>query len=111
MDQSLVYAAHTGHGDGASSQSPASRPKLDRIFNDPDGVVEDGVRGALLAHPDIIVETANPRVVKRAKTTGRRKVGVITGGGSGHELLSLDMSARACWILWRSVRSFPRRRQ
>ena len=85
MDQSLVYAAHTGHGDGASSQSPASRPKLDRIFNDSDGVVEDGVRGALLAHPDIIVETANPRVVKRAKTAGRRKVGVITGGGSGHE--------------------------
>lgn len=83
MDHSSQHRAQSDHS--ASFQSFAARPKLDRIFNDPDGVIEDGARGALLAHPDIIARTSNPRVVKRAQTTGRRKVGVITGGGSGHE--------------------------
>ncbi|MDT8872217.1 hypothetical protein RAA17_16065 [Komagataeibacter rhaeticus] len=34
----------------------AARP-LDRIFNDPDQIVEDGIRGYLLAHPDILTGT------------------------------------------------------
>ncbi|GBQ61674.1 dihydroxyacetone kinase [Ameyamaea chiangmaiensis NBRC 103196] len=63
----------------------ATRVALDRIFNDPDEIVEDGVRGYLLAHPSILSATPNPRVLARSTRTGRRKVGVITGGGSGHE--------------------------
>ncbi|KXV01371.1 dihydroxyacetone kinase [Gluconobacter potus] len=62
-----------------------SVPKLDRIFNSPDHIVEDGLRGYLLAHPNIIAETQNPRVVRRREGSPVRKVGVITGGGSGHE--------------------------
>ncbi|WP_225063371.1 dihydroxyacetone kinase subunit DhaK, partial [Komagataeibacter rhaeticus] len=62
----------------------AARP-LDRIFNDPDQIVEDGIRGYLLAHPDILTGTKNPRVLRRAHKGATRKVGVITGGGSGHE--------------------------
>lgn len=62
----------------------AARP-LDRIFNDPDQIVEDGIRGYLLAHPDILAGTDNPRVLRRARKSATRKVGVITGGGSGHE--------------------------
>ncbi|UMM64431.1 dihydroxyacetone kinase subunit DhaL [Aristophania vespae] len=60
-------------------------PKLDRIFNNPDHIVEDGLRGYLLAHPNIIAATDNPRVVKRREGSPVRKVGIITGGGSGHE--------------------------
>ncbi|UYH50705.1 dihydroxyacetone kinase subunit DhaL [Candidatus Kirkpatrickella diaphorinae] len=63
----------------------ALRTRLDRIFNDPDQVVEDGVRGVLLAYPDLIAATSNPRVLKRARPATRRKVGIVTGGGSGHE--------------------------
>ncbi|GAA4485633.1 dihydroxyacetone kinase subunit DhaL [Gluconacetobacter asukensis] len=66
---------------------PKSRsiPKLDRIFNSPDHIVEDAVRGYLLAHPNILAATDNPRVVRRREGSPVRKVGVITGGGSGHE--------------------------
>lgn len=59
--------------------------KLDRIYNNPDYIVEDGLRGYLLAHPNILAPTDNPRVVKRKEGSLVRKVGVITGGGSGHE--------------------------
>lgn len=69
----------------AGSAHGALRTRLDRIFNDPDQVVEDGVRGVLLAYPDLIAATPNPRVLKRARLPTRRKVGIVTGGGSGHE--------------------------
>ncbi len=58
---------------------------MQRFVNNPDLVVEDTVRGFIKAHPDIVRLAENPRVVvaKNAPVSG--KVGVITGGGSGHE--------------------------
>lgn len=59
---------------------------MQRFINNPDEVVEDTVKGFLKAHTDIVRLSAdNPRVIaaKAAPTAG--KVGVITGGGSGHE--------------------------
>ena len=48
------------------------------------------LEGFLKAHSDIVETTENSRVVK-AKNIPEGKVGVITGGGSGHKLLLLDM--------------------
>lgn len=75
------------HPNGADQAGTASllRSRLDRIFNDPDQVVEDGLRGVLMAYPDLIASTSNPRVLKRVRPAARRKVGIVTGGGSGHE--------------------------
>ncbi|MFK0164074.1 dihydroxyacetone kinase subunit DhaK [Rhizobium sp. NPDC090279] len=58
---------------------------MQRFINNPDEVVEDTVKGFIKAHSDIVRLAENPRVVvaKDAPHTG--KVGVITGGGSGHE--------------------------
>ncbi len=58
---------------------------MNRVINDPDLVVEDMLRGWLIAHADSIAATDNPRVVKRAQSPQQGKVGIVTGGGSGHE--------------------------
>jgi dihydroxyacetone kinase-like protein len=58
---------------------------MNRIFNDPDLMVEDAVRGYVKAHKDLVSVTGNPRVVKVNSAPKAGKVGVVTGGGSGHE--------------------------
>ena len=58
---------------------------MQRIINDPDQVVEDYLKGYVKAHPDYIANTANPRVLKYTKAPIEGKVGIVTGGGSGHK--------------------------
>jgi dihydroxyacetone kinase-like protein len=58
---------------------------MQRIINDPTRVVEDMLRGFVLAHPGRIAPTRNPRVLKYAGAPVAGKVGVVTGGGSGHK--------------------------
>lgn len=57
---------------------------MQRILNDPDNIVDEMLQGFLKTHSDFIEATENPRVVK-AKNIPEGKVGVITGGGSGHK--------------------------
>ena len=58
---------------------------MNRIYNNPDYMVEDMTKGFLKAHKDLIAETENPQVVKYKKTPVPNKVGIVTGGGSGHK--------------------------
>ncbi len=58
---------------------------MNRIFNNPDLVVEDMLRGYFRVHADLVSPAENPRVVKRVTAPIAGKVGVVTGGGSGHE--------------------------
>ena len=58
---------------------------MNRIINNADLVVEDMLKGWLVAHADTVAATDNSRVVKRARAPEAGKVGVVTGGGSGHE--------------------------
>lgn len=58
---------------------------MNRIFNNPDLVVEDMLRGYFRVHADLVSPVENPRVVKRLQAPIAGKVGVVTGGGSGHE--------------------------
>jgi phosphoenolpyruvate---glycerone phosphotransferase subunit DhaK len=59
---------------------------MKKLINDPNDVVLEALRGIEAAHPDLRVDYEN-KVVYRgaAPTTG--KVGIISGGGSGHEPL------------------------
>ncbi|MGO5115442.1 dihydroxyacetone kinase subunit DhaK [Candidatus Avoscillospira sp. LCP25S3_F1] len=57
---------------------------MPRIMNDPDNIVDEMLKGFLKVHSDIVEATDNPRVVK-AKNIPQGKVGVVTGGGSGHK--------------------------
>ena len=58
---------------------------MNRIYNNPDYMVEDMTKGFLKANKDLIAETENPQVVKYKKTPVPNKVGIVTGGGSGHK--------------------------
>ena len=58
---------------------------MQRIINDPNKVVEDMLNGYVLAHPDLVSTTANPRVLKYVRAPIRGKVGIVNGGGSGHK--------------------------
>ena len=58
---------------------------MQRIINDPTLVVEDMLRGFVRAHPDLVAATDNPRVLRAAGAPVAGKVGVVTGGGSGHK--------------------------
>jgi dihydroxyacetone kinase-like protein len=64
--------------------SPSS--SMQRIINDPNRVVEDMLQGFFKAHRGLVEPVeSNPRVVKYAKAPIAGKVGVVTGGGSGHK--------------------------
>ncbi len=67
---------------------------MQRFINNPDEVVEDTVKGFVKAHSDLVRLGENPRVIvsKHAPVSG--KVGVITGGGSGHEPAFIGYTGR-----------------
>ncbi|MEI6101966.1 MAG: dihydroxyacetone kinase subunit DhaK, partial [Eubacteriales bacterium] len=58
---------------------------MQRIINNPDNVVEDMLLGFVKNHKDLVKNTDNPRVLKYVKAPIKDKVGIVTGGGSGHK--------------------------
>lgn len=58
---------------------------MQRIINIPDMVVEDMLKGFVKAHSDLVEATENPRVLKSKWAGEKGRVGVVTGGGSGHK--------------------------
>jgi dihydroxyacetone kinase/dihydroxyacetone kinase-like protein len=56
-----------------------------KIINDPDRFVDEMIEGIVLAHPDKVrLASTDPRVLVRADAPLAGKVGIVTGGGSGH---------------------------
>jgi dihydroxyacetone kinase-like protein len=58
---------------------------MQRFVNVPDQVVEDMLKGFIKAHKEIVAPTENERVIKYKHAPVKGKVGVVTGGGSGHK--------------------------
>ena len=58
---------------------------MQRFVNDPDNVVNEMLEGYVKSLPDLVAKCENPRVLKYAKAPVADKVGVVTGGGSGHK--------------------------
>ncbi|WP_173405620.1 MULTISPECIES: dihydroxyacetone kinase subunit DhaK [Streptomycetaceae] len=56
------------------------------LINVPETVVADGLRGLAAAHPELTVDP-DTRVVVRRDAPVAGKVGLVSGGGSGHEPL------------------------
>jgi phosphoenolpyruvate---glycerone phosphotransferase subunit DhaK len=58
---------------------------MKKILNQPDNFVDEMVEGILLAHPDQVKTPGEDRrIMVRADAPVDGKVGIITGGGSGH---------------------------
>ncbi len=58
---------------------------MQRIVNDPNRVVEEMLAGYVKAHRGLVSATANKRVLKYSGAPARGRVGIVTGGGSGHK--------------------------
>jgi len=59
---------------------------MKKLINDPGDVVADALRGIEAAHPRLRVDHGN-RVIVRGDAPVTGKVGLVSGGGSGHEPL------------------------
>lgn len=59
---------------------------MKKLINDPADVVAEALRGIAIAHPELRVDHAH-RIVYRGDAPVSGKVGLISGGGSGHEPL------------------------
>jgi dihydroxyacetone kinase-like protein len=59
---------------------------MNKLINDPAKVITDALRGLAAAHPELRVDHDN-RIVYRGDAPVPGKVGIISGGGSGHEPL------------------------
>ena len=57
---------------------------MKKLINSPDAVVDEALAGMVAAHGDLL-RVIEPNVVVRADAPRQGKVGVISGGGSGHE--------------------------
>ena len=58
---------------------------MKKLINSPDDVVRDALRGMEAAHGDRVRISYDPYIVVRKDAPVQGKVGIISGGGSGHE--------------------------
>lgn len=59
---------------------------MKKLINDPKNVVAESVEGFGLAHADLVAVHRDPLFISRAQAAAG-KVGLVSGGGSGHEPL------------------------
>lgn len=59
---------------------------MKKLINDPADVIADALRGMAFAHPELRIDHTN-RIIYRGDAPVAGKVGLISGGGSGHEPL------------------------
>ena len=58
---------------------------MQKFINNPQDVVDEMLEGFVKAHPDLIAKTENERVLKFKDAPVSGRVGIVTGGGSGHK--------------------------
>ncbi|MGI8657624.1 MAG: dihydroxyacetone kinase subunit DhaK [Candidatus Limnocylindria bacterium] len=73
---------------------------MKKLINDADALVDEALAGMTAAHPDLL-RVIEPNVIVRADAPRSGKVGIISGGGSGHEpmhggFVGLGMLDAAC---------------
>ncbi|MGD8194562.1 dihydroxyacetone kinase subunit DhaK [Herbiconiux sp. P18] len=60
---------------------------MKKLINDPKNVVDEAVAGFGAAHGDIVTVSLDPVYIARLDAPVAGKVGIVSGGGSGHEPL------------------------
>jgi dihydroxyacetone kinase-like protein len=92
----LRHDAHIARRRPVQARAPAGvqpaagsrrRPKeatVQKIINQPDRFVDEMLEGILAAHPGDLKVAGDARAIVRADAPVRGKVGIATGGGSGH---------------------------
>lgn len=60
---------------------------MKKLINDPRAMVDESVDGFGMAHAELVTVNAEPRFIIRRDAPVAGKVGLVSGGGSGHEPL------------------------
>jgi len=58
---------------------------MKKLINNPEEVVLEELKGIELAHPDLVKVYYDPDYIVRVDAPVKGKVGLVSGGGSGHE--------------------------
>ncbi|RAQ97244.1 dihydroxyacetone kinase subunit DhaK [Thermogemmatispora tikiterensis] len=58
---------------------------MKKLINSPETVVKEALEGMAAMHPELIRVDLENQIIVRADAPVRGKVGVVSGGGSGHE--------------------------
>jgi phosphoenolpyruvate---glycerone phosphotransferase subunit DhaK len=58
---------------------------MKKLINKAEDVVTEALDGIAAAHPDLVKVHFNPHIIVRADAPVQGKVGLVSGGGSGHE--------------------------
>ncbi|HVO42958.1 MAG TPA: dihydroxyacetone kinase subunit DhaK [Aggregatilineales bacterium] len=58
---------------------------MKKLINNPENVVVEELQGIAAAHADLVKVFYDPNYIVRADAPVRGKVGIVSGGGSGHE--------------------------
>jgi phosphoenolpyruvate---glycerone phosphotransferase subunit DhaK len=58
---------------------------MQKFINDPSKVVDEMLEAYIKVHADLVSPTENERVIKYKYAPVEGKVGIVTGGGSGHK--------------------------
>ncbi len=74
---------------------------MKKLINKPEDVVKEELEGIAVAHPDLVKVHFDPNFIVRADAPVQGKVGIVSGGGSGHEpmhggFVGLGMLDAAC---------------
>jgi phosphoenolpyruvate---glycerone phosphotransferase subunit DhaK len=72
-----------------------------KLINKPEDIVREELQGIEAAHPDLVKVHYDPHYIVRADAPVSDKVGLVSGGGSGHEpmhggLVGVGMLDAAC---------------
>src|SRR3954465_14589219 len=59
---------------------------MKKLINKPEDVTTEALRGVAAAHASLVVDVDN-KIISRAGGARKGKVGLVSGGGSGHEPL------------------------
>ncbi|AIE59401.1 dihydroxyacetone kinase subunit DhaK [Bacillus methanolicus] len=58
---------------------------MKKLINQPENVVQEMIEGFVAAYPNRLKQVPNTNVIVRADAPVQGKVGIVSGGGSGHE--------------------------
>ncbi len=85
---------------------------MKKIINDPKNVVDEMVDGLVRAYPQYLTKLPDTEAMVRSDQDSMQgKVGIVSGGGSGHEPPTPALLALACSALPWQDRFSPHRRQ
>ncbi|MDQ1631527.1 MAG: phosphoenolpyruvate---glycerone phosphotransferase subunit DhaK [Frankiaceae bacterium] len=74
-----------GPVEDAAAAAGGGRGAHGHLVRDPDALVDEALAGLALAHPDLLRVEADPRFAVRVDAPVAGKVGLVSGGGAGHE--------------------------